>query len=175
MRETGDAQPDFAKLVALADALQMDLNILCGREAAEPQTPAVQKPKRKSVWITAFFATVLFVVGIFVGTLLSKKEVKATSVTGLRFVRVAETDTVRFHFLPELVGEGYTYTLSFADGTDEPLTVLAECRDGKCAGQVDLQFGKTYTVFLTVFDGKQQHKSTLAQTLRLGKKTVLWE
>jgi len=59
--ETGDAMPDFNKLLALADALDISLDELCGREKYTPEnieikkdSDAVKAVKKKIRFLAAF-------------------------------------------------------------------------------------------------------------------------
>ena len=70
--ETGDALPDLPKLLALADALRLSLDALCGREApAEAVSPAPETPapasKYRWVWpiLCGVLAVCLLVCGVW--------------------------------------------------------------------------------------------------------------
>ena len=65
--ETGEASPDLPNLLALADALDVSLDVLCARaerEAAPPPVAEAPAPKKKRQWIGALIAAIV------IGTLL---------------------------------------------------------------------------------------------------------
>lgn len=182
--ETADAQPDFTKLIALADVLEVDLDVLCGR--TQENLPIGKEKKQGTakesilrIAITAFLACILFGLGVFVGIFLShggavSSHTVQANVSALKFVRMANSDSVNFHFIPTVVGEGCTYTLYLSDGNSEK-AIDVECRDGRCAGKVTLEPHKTYSAKLVISDGKKSYSTTLTSSLRLGQNIVLWE
>jgi len=48
--EVGEAAPDLGNLLALADALGVSLDALCGREDAPPDAPPAQPRTRQRIW-----------------------------------------------------------------------------------------------------------------------------
>lgn len=62
--ETGEAMPDTEKLVALCEALELNMEYLAlGKESVS----AGQKAKKSLKWMVALLAAVCFVVGIIIG------------------------------------------------------------------------------------------------------------
>ena len=71
--ETGEASPDLPNLLALADALDVSLEVLCARAAgdAAPPPPVAEAPapKKKRRWIGALIAAI--VIGMLLPILLA--------------------------------------------------------------------------------------------------------
>lgn len=61
--ETGDAMPDLNKLLALADALDISLDELCGRETKAPRLTHQQLPRKGAAFrcpcFVSFFSLLL--------------------------------------------------------------------------------------------------------------------
>ena len=65
--ETGEAMPDMEKMIALCQALELDMEYLAlGKEPA-PAPPETKKPRK---WIAAVLAAVLAAVCLGVGVLI---------------------------------------------------------------------------------------------------------
>lgn len=65
--ETGEAMPDMEKLVALCQALELDMEYLALGKEPVPAAPEVKKPHK---WIAALLAVVCFVAGVLIGHFL---------------------------------------------------------------------------------------------------------
>lgn len=183
--ETGDAQPDYAKLVALADALEMSLDTLCCRESADAEKETAagaekQAPKRrgKRIVLTVVAALLIFACGLFVGMLIRRGGEsgmpETVTAVGVNFSRAPDSDLVYYRFVPSAAGEAYRYRLLLRDGDGNEQIFDVECRNGRCAGKVSLTSGKTYTAELIVLRGNESRTVPLAESLRLEQETVLW-
>ena len=130
--ETGDAQPDYAKLVALADALEISLDYLCGRDkvpAQDLEISVVQAPPKKRKvwpWLAGILAALILVgAGVLIGWSLSDNAVKKPMelpeeffVKDVSFTYV-EGEGLHYQFTPSVAGNGYTYYITFgSDGFD---------------------------------------------------------
>ena len=64
--ETGEASPDLPNLLALADALDVSLDVLCGRAerdaASPPSVTEAPAPKKRRWWVGVLIALLIIVV-----------------------------------------------------------------------------------------------------------------
>lgn len=158
--ETGEALPDYAKLIALADALEVSLDYLCGREPRVETVPAVvtESPKkRQKGWVVAVVWTVVVAmvvvlivgaVGLLVANLSNhaveepqRKLPEEFSVKDVSFNYV-EGEGLHFQFIPSVTGEGYTYLFqaNWSDGASGHVkSAEAEYARGVCSGVIELE------------------------------------
>lgn len=182
--ETGDAQPDFAKLIALADALETDLDTLCGRATAVPTDPPVrapaEKPKQKPMLVILAVALALafFAAGLLFGARLlpQKRQTASTgalSVVGVKFSSLGG-GRVSFQFVPSVYEDcAFTLLLQGADGGEEEYAVT--CKNGRCAGVLTLAPEKTYAATVCVRKRDASYLLPIANSLRLEKNEVIWD
>lgn len=182
--ETGDAQPDFSKLIALADALETDLDLLCGREVvckngiATPKKASKRNVKLVSIYI--ILALVIFVAGIFAGSLFSIDEQppisqSTVSVSGVKFAKMAEEGKVNYQFVPSISGDDCRYTLLLQDEDGKKEEFSVTCKNGKCAGVLKLDSTKIYTATIVIHKRDTKHIVPIVKSLRLNKKEVIWD
>lgn len=173
--ETGEAQPDYAKLIALADALEVSLDYLCGREprAENVPTAATERPKKKQRgWVVAVVWTVVVAivavlivgaVGLLVENLVDhaveepqRKLPEEFSVKDVSFNYV-EGEGLHFQFVPSVTKKGYTYHLqvSWFDGSAEYVKAAeAEYAHGVCSGVIELEpLPEGYEVYFVISNG----------------------
>lgn len=173
--ETGDAQPDYVKLMALADALGVSLDDLCGREppsapAGQTETPAPEsapKKKRWVFWLAAVLAAVLLLgVGVLIGSRIASGSVRPQDVTisNVEFYTYDDSDKLFYQFIPSVIGKDYAYQIVFItpDGTER--VFAADCGAAGCSGQVSLA-GGIYDVSVVVLSGGDQYVIPVAEDL----------
>lgn len=192
--ETGDAQPDLARLVALADALEISLDALTGRreeEAAPPaEKPAAERNEkcvgRVHVWqvLCVLLAVCLLSGGIYVWTLRRNVVESASAqaeggtlpetftVTGVSFGWSDTGGCVDYRFVPSAAGEGYTYQITFTGSDNVPHTFDAPYSGGVCAGSAELDKWDNYSVTVTVAEGASTRGTAAAMNLSLGPGTA---
>ena len=118
--ETGEAAPDLSKLLALANALDISLDQLCGREvSAVPPETAVPPPaapaRLRSVWRLVLLAVVLLAAGFLLGrwSVHSAAALPDTiSVSGVNFAP-GDTGSVRFFCTPSIASDALIYQVTF--------------------------------------------------------------
>lgn len=193
--ETGDAMPDLPKLLALADALDISLDALCGRTADTEGVPSAAaetaaatdiKPERKhTVWVAlcVVLALCLAAVGFRMwtaGNTVPAEHAAAQSnlpdtftVTGINFV--GESDyRVKYQFTPGVTGEGLTYQITFTAG-NKSTTLIAPCTGGVCSDTAALDGGFLgYTVTVTVTDGTNARNLAVAANLTFSEGGAAW-
>ena len=120
--ETGEAMPDMTKLIALADALDMSLDALCGRtfpeQASNQSAPAKPAPKRRT-WIPWVLSAALLLCCVVLLLSAAKPSPPAPaplpdtiSVSGVMFHNNS-SGSLSYSFTPSVVGDGYTYEITF--------------------------------------------------------------
>lgn len=156
--ETGEASPDLPNLLAIADALNVSLDALCGRaerEAAAPP-PSVETPAAKNPygWIRALIVAILIAILIPVllifanyvwpetaGTTVETTEAPYVALDTPSSLRLAESlSSVEFALAGEQLScrmfcaaenaAAFHYRLQFIDDENNVLTIPAEYRDG---------------------------------------------
>lgn len=173
--ETGEAQPDYGKLIALADALEVSLDYLCGREprVENVHTAVTDNPKKKQKgWVVAVVWTVVvaMVAVLIVGTVglliinLSDHAVEEPQrklpeeffVKDVSFNYV-EGEGLHFRFVPSVTGKGYTYLLqtNWSDRASGYVkSAEAEYTGGVCSGVIELEpLPEGYEVYFVISNG----------------------
>ena len=194
--ETGDALPDLPKLLALADALGLSLDALCGRESpvSSEAAPAetlpetdISAPKRcRWLWpaLWGFLAACLLVGGLWIWSqrnVVPAKEAQAAStlpdtftVSGVGFSGNSDYE-VAYQFTPSVSGEGCAYQITFADADGQSFTFEAPCSGGVCVGTAKLAGGWIgYTVTVSVSDGAGSRSLAVACDLHFSKGDASW-
>ena len=196
--ETGDAMPDLPKLLALADALDISLDALCGREGSAsdavpppvdhpPAAPESLRPANRSrhIWmlLCGLLAVCLLATGLWAWNRRNWVPAEHAAaqtvlpdtftVTGVSFV--GESDyRVKYQFTPGVTGEGLTYQITFtADG--KSITMDAPCTGGVCSDTAVLDGGFLgYTVTVTVTDGTNARNLAIAGDLTFSEGSAAW-
>lgn len=188
--ETGDAMPDLPKLLALADALGISLDELCGRESPSSASaiPPTSAP-RKSVRLLAAACILLCI--LLAGSLVLLFSLSAPSaapsaapsplsmteelsISGLSFHGKSKTQ-LAYQFTPSITGEGLTYQITFTDPEGKATTINTPCSGGVCSGQTDLLYGwMGYTVTISVTDGVLSRNLAVAQGLIFYQGRTSW-
>lgn len=190
--ETGDVVPDLNRLLALAEALDISLDALCGRETADSTTAAPGEPDatpKKHPWLLpalcGFLAACLLMGGLWAWTqrnVVPAEEAVAEStlpdifsVSGVGFSGVSD-DTVAYQFTPSASGEAYTYQITFTDTEGKSSTFDAPYSGGACAGTATPGGGgwSSYTVTVSVSDGTGSRNAAVARDLNFSQGSASW-
>lgn len=190
--ETGDTMPDLNKLLALADALDISLDVLCGRELRSAAPAAeVAAPTKKCSLLLPFFCALLagclFVGGLWVwsqSNIVPAAEAPAASalsalpdaftVSGVSFHGQSKY-RVAYQFTPSISGEGYTYQITFTDSAGTSSTFDAPYSGGVCAGTATLSGGWFgFTVTVSVSDGINSRNLAVANGLGFSEGSASW-
>ena len=186
--ETGDALPDLPKLLALADALRLSLDALCGREApvkTVPPVPKVQTPKRRWLWpaLCGVLAVCLLACWLWFWSQRNTVPAEAAqaastlpdtlTVSGVNFIG-EDDDRVSFRCVPSVVSEEYTYQITFADFGGPPQTFDVSPSGGVCAGTVSVTGGGAFDVALVISSGAESRTVMLATGLGFHKSGASW-
>lgn len=187
--ETGDAMPDCAKLMMLADALEVSMDYLCGREETQccaPEQGCGSAAVRKKtsflrVVITALLALVLLGGGFLAGWLVAAQTHEVAqlpmpdgiTVDGFGIDNLGD-DGLAVHFIPSIANKGYTYQVSFLgwDGTERIFDV--DYGGGICYCKTDLASGMDYTVTAIISNGKERRLIPLAFDLTFSDHGASW-
>lgn len=172
--ETGEAMPDMTKLIALADALEMTLDDLCGRtftgQAANESAPTKPAPKRR--WILWVLAAALILCCVVLLLNAAKPSPPASlylpdgiSVSGVRFSQ-EDGGFLSYRFFPSVAGDEYSYQIVFSGITLPPQTFGAAYADGMCSGTAYLPHD-TYSVSVVISDGENPYIVPVATDLKM--------
>lgn len=184
--ETGDAMPDLPKLLALADALGISLDELCGRES--PSSTSVTPPAaapRKSVRLLAAACILLCI--LLAGSLILLFSLSAPSaapsplstpeelsISGLNFHGRSD-DLLIYQFSPSIFGEGLSYQITFTDSLGNTYSFDALYSGGVCYGEAKLQYGILgYDVTVCVSDGTLSRNLAVARGLNFSLGNASW-
>lgn len=188
--ETGDAMPDLNKLLALADALQISLDALCGRESppeetAQPETP---ETKRRGQWLWPALCGVLAVCLLTAGGLwawsqrnvVPSEAASAASTLPDTFTVSGESFSYRngylnYTFTPSVTGEQYAYQITFT-GTDNhpPQTFDVDCVGGVCSGTAYLSEYDVYSVTVSISSENDSRAKAIAINLSFAEGRSSW-
>ncbi len=187
--ETGDALPDLPKLIALAEALNISMDALCGREISSASPSPEKEATPAKPWLLrriANFALIGFLLAgsFFAGTQFDgTPESKATltpslpetfSVSGEQFF--IEGGDLSYQFVPSIIGEAYTYQITFSGQNNSPQTFIAPYSGGICTDAVALSEYDTYSVTVVVSSVQDSRAVALASGLNFSKSSgsVQW-
>lgn len=168
--ETGEAMPDMTKLMALADALDMTLDALCGRtfpeQAVNHSAPAKPVSKRRT-WVPWVLSAALLLCCVVLLLNAAKPSYlpDGISVSGVRFSQEAG-GFLSYRFFPSVVGEDYTYQIVFSGEKLQPQTFGAAYADGMCSGTAYLPHD-TYSVSVVISDGETPYLVPVATDLKM--------
>lgn len=187
--ETGEALPDYAKLVALVDALQVSIDFLCGREeqasteskpsTTVPTPPATQKHSPLRFVAAVVLALFLFGGGMWLGSALTQRTQvpsmpDTVTVSGVQFL-YRPSEGLFYQFIPSVAGDEYTYQIHFlttsSEGKDH--TIDVPLSNGACSGKVGLMAG-TYTVTASISNGRETRLIPLATDLTFRRGLSTW-
>ena len=168
--ETGEAMPDMTKLIALADALEMTLDALCGRtfpaQASNQSAPAKPVPKRRT-WVPWVLSAALLLccVVLLLNAANSLYLPDGISVSSVRFSQ-EDGGFLSYRFFPSVVGDDYTYQIVFSGEKLQPQTFGAAFADGMCSGTAYLPHD-TYSVSVVISDGETPYLVPVATDLKM--------
>ena len=167
--ETGEAMPDMTKLIALADALEMPLDALCGRtfpEQAVNFAPVKPVSKRRT-WVPWVLSAALLLCCVFLLLNAAKPSYlpDGISVSGVRFSQ-EDGGFLSYRFFPSVAGEDYTYQIVFSGEELQPQTFGAAYADGMCSGTAYLPHD-TYSVSVVISDGETPYLVPVATDLKM--------
>lgn len=170
--ETGEAMPDMTKLIALADALEMTLDALCGRifpeQAVNHSAPAKPVSKRRT-WVPWVLSAALLLCCVVLLLNAAKPAPLSLpdciSVSGVRFSQ-EDGGFLSYRFFPSVAGEDYTYQIVFSGETLQPQTFGAAYDDGMCSGTAYLPHD-TYSVSVVISDGETPYLVPVATDLKM--------
>ena len=193
--ENDDAMPDLPKLLAVADALQISLDELCGRadyavagEAAA--TPAEKQPAAPPQQRHALRLVLRFVLALALGFALAMLfgmggppggtaadpplQAESLSISGLRF-SPEPGGYLSYSFTPSVSGPGLDYRIVFTDSDGNSRGFDAPCVDGVCAGTVGGLVGYYgYTVSISVTGGRSTLSVAVANNLNFNENSASW-
>ena len=192
-RHSGAGHP----LLALADALDLPLDTLCGREttdgpsaapaAVEPSVPpAPGVSPRLRLWqgLCGVLALLLLAGGVWIwyqrSTLVPSEDAPAESTLPDTFSAAGESfswDSTRelldFRFIPGIADETCSYQITFTGTDNVPHTFDALYSGGVCTGSAELTPWDVYDVTVSVSDGTGSRAALLARSLTAGPGNVV--
>ena len=176
--ETGEAMPDMAKLIALADALEMNLDELCGRSPAPQAAQQAAAPANRSFKRRSPVPWVISALLLLCSVVLLLNAAKTTppapaplpdtiSVSGVMFHNNG-SGSLSYSFTPSVVGDGYTYEITFLETGSQGQTFEAPCVGGICSDTVFLRdFYFANNVSVVISNGEESRAVPVATDLNL--------
>ena len=172
--ETGEAMPDMTKLMALADALEMPLDALCGRNFPEQAVnfAPVKPVSKRRTWVPWVLSAALLLCCVFLLLNAAKPSPPASlylpdgiSVSGVRFSQ-EDGGFLSYRFFPSVAGEDYTYQIVFSGENLQPQTFGVAYDEGMCSGTAYLPHD-TYSVSVVISDGENPYLVPVATDLKM--------
>ena len=186
--ENDDAMPDLPKLLAVADALEISLDELCGREAyaaapaaAEPAAVPPAAPLQQRVLRFVLALALGFVLAMLLGMdgppqgdAVPPPLDESFSVSGLGF-SCDDKGYLSYHFTPSISGAGLSYRIVFTDSNGIRSGYDVPCSDGVCSGTAGGLLGHYgYSVSISVSNGQSTRSVAVANNLNFGNYHVSW-
>ncbi len=168
--ETGEASPDLVKLQALAVALDISLDVLCGLKEKEERTAEAEVQKGKAEWSWKWAIVPIAMTAILAIVLISifgKSDVRelpdTITVTGVQFAYV--DGALQYSLTPSYVDPDCAYSITFAGG-DKVYTYEAALEGGVCTGSAAVSppdsYAGGYTISLCIDNGEEARAIALA-------------
>ena len=186
--ETGDAMPDLPKLLALADALDISLDALCGRDTAPtapaPTDPPSAKASSKKRGLHILLACIALILLLSTGMLVFSLSAPSApspvgtvsdfTVAGLNFYGESTTQ-VHYQFTPSISAEGVSYQIIFVTPRGKTFPIDAPCVNGVCTGKATLDKPYSgYSVSVSVTDGRVTRSIPVAGSLTFSQGNASW-
>lgn len=181
--ETGEAMPDMGKLIALADALDVSIDALCGRSAggaaAEAPAGGPSKPARTRHPVLRTVLAVLVAVavlgGVWFGSNLQRPETLPDTVTADLTELMLDRDQggVVCRFIPSVASADCTYQVSVT-GAGAGWTVDAEYENGVCTAVLQMLQGQGYVISARICRGDDIRSVVLAEQVNVGEDSVMY-
>lgn len=177
--------PDLPKLLALADALGISLDELCGREKSaattSPQSPP-PTPKKRGLHILLSCVAVVFLLsmGALILSLCAPSAPSPSAlagdftVSGLNFSGVSNSQ-IHYRFVPSISSEELSYQIVFVGYRGKTFPIDAPCVSGVCSGEAKLSNAYAgYSVSVSVTDGKITRSIPVAHNLTFSQGNASW-
>ena len=197
--ETGEAMPDMAKLIALADALEISIDALCGRSTASSSITTINPPVKSSfkrfIPILCIILAVILLCPVIILLLnfavvnpsdaaiethpLLLADIPAlpdtVTVSGVTFLNNG-SGSLSYSFVPSVAGDGYAYEISFSQTGGQPQVFVTSCDGGVCSGTVVLKnYHSIFNVSAVISNGSDSRAVPLATNLNLSSHSgVSW-
>lgn len=183
--ETGDAMPDLNKLLALADALDISLDALCGRNVSatsiSSKNPAATPQKRRLHILLSCVAVVLLLsLGALILSLSAPSAPSPSAlagdfaISGLNFSGVSNSQ-VHYRFVPSISSPELSYQIVFVDYLGKTFPIDTLCLSGICSGVATLDGGHLgYSVSVNVTDGRITRSIPVANNLNFSQGNASW-
>ena len=180
--------PDLNKLMLIADALEMSLDELCGRNEYIKKGVVKEPEKAKKSLYTAVVVIIILIIHVagFMYTMQKNKETQAFyekqfealtddfTVTGAEFFGESR-NVLRYRFVPSISGYELKYKITFTDVDGNAYVFDAVNNGGVCAGSATLgdNYGG-YNVSVSVVSGELSRNVAIAYNLCFNEGSSSW-
>ncbi|MBQ8278721.1 MAG: helix-turn-helix transcriptional regulator [Roseburia sp.] len=179
--ENGEAVPELAKIIKLADILDVSLDVLCGREEKEHNSPESTyeskntKKKCKNPFLIIILTVTIVASGMFgycVG-IFGKDEPYVTSelyelpdvieVTGVTFR--LDKNVLTCEFVPSVYSEKLSYHVNVSDYWGKKTSYEPEFKNGIGEAAMIVGTHESYKVVLEITNGEESRSITLVEEI----------
>ena len=174
--ETGEAMPDLNKLLILADALEVSLDCLCGKEVPSTEPLITAPTERKKNFLHLLCAVLAVLVGLLLlqmGYLYKTMNMESSAPMQVSIIEAtfysSTGHTLRYRIIPSEICPDDTYQLLLTPETPiagAPNPVLLDTASGVFQGELTFPLTASYwTVALQVERGEKTYIVPVAADL----------
>lgn len=178
--ETGESQPDLAKLIVLSNIFEISLDELCGRkpDSAGAAPPSAPKPSVRVQWLCAAALAAGLALGLAGGLWssgvlfsdTSKQKIQNITITGFSMNRDPELRYNKIHLVYSLsiAKKTFRYKVLKTDSEGNISSFPAVYKDGVCTCDVAFDnFHGTFALSSVISDGGIEYTSGLVDALTI--------
>lgn len=173
--ENGEAVPELAKIMKLADILDVNLDVLCGREEEEYNIPESKNTKKKcnKLFLSMILAVTIAVSGIF-GYCIGHSEKENANSEVYELPDIIEVTGVTFHldknvltceFVPSVYSEKFSYHVNVSDYWGKKTSYEPVFKNGIGEASIIVSAYDNYKVVLEITNGEESRSITLIEEI----------
>ena len=176
--ETGESQPDLAKLIVMSNVFEVSLDELCGRKAENESVLPVAspQPRVRIVWLCTAAVLVGLTLGLTCGLLTAKiffpeasqQQVEKVTITSLSIYPELYNQKIHLVYSPSIGKDTFSFKVLKTDSNGNTSCFPATYKDGVCTCDVTVDILQGDIMLNSVIsDGKNEYTSGLVKLSNL--------